>query len=404
MRADDHSRQKYYVAFLMNGAKPPRGAEYLTLDLITHLRKDTFYPIVIYIEEGEIVSKIKKAGIKTIRVPLSKKITSFYPREAGVSNPVFIISFLWHLLKSGIIIKVIKVLRTNKIQLIYCSDNLSKLIGGICGKITGIKVVAHCHDIFSEKSLYHGSIRIIMKPVYLLFLSKIIAVSERARKYFTLGSKVSQKVITIYNGIDTKRYDPDKIDTSLKKEFEISEEDLTIGSIGTLDQNKGQKYLIEAIERLKADGITNIACLICGTGEDEKYLKELVREKNLTKEVLFLGFRKDIPRVLRILDIMVMTSFAESFSMSIVEAMAMEVPVIGTNVGGIPEVVDDGKTGIIVPPGNIDALCEAIKYLIQNPGIRFQMGKNGRVKVLEKFTIEENVRKTEDVFLSLMVT
>ena len=90
--------------------------------------------------------------------------------------------------------------------------------------------------------------------------------------------------------------------------------------------------------------------------------------------------------------------------MSIVEAMAMEVPVIGTNVGGIPEVVDDGKTGIIVPPGNIDALCEAIKYLIQNPGIRFQMGKNGRVKVLEKFTIEENVRKTEDVFLSLMVT
>ena len=72
----------------------------------------------------------------------------------------------------------------------------------------------------------------------------------------------------------------------------------------------------------------------------------------------------------------------ESFSMAAVEAMAMEVPVIATNIGGIPEVIDDGKTGIIIPPGNVDALCEAIKLLIQNPAIRFQMGKNGRVRVL----------------------
>ncbi|MBI1810905.1 MAG: glycosyltransferase family 4 protein, partial [Nitrospirae bacterium] len=76
--------------------------------------------------------------------------------------------------------------------------------------------------------------------------------------------------------------------------------------------------------------------------------------------------------------------------------------VIATSIGGIPEVVDDGKTGIIIPPGNVNALCEAIKLLIQNPGIRLQMGKNGRVRVLEKFTVEQNVRKTEDVFLSLL--
>ena len=88
--------------------------------------------------------------------------------------------------------------------------------------------------------------------------------------------------------------------------------------------------------------------------------------------------------------------------MAAVEAMAMEVPVIATNVGGIPEVVDDGKTGIIVPPGNIDALCEAIKHLIQNPEIRFRMGHAGRVRVLERFTIESNVSKTEDIFLQLL--
>jgi len=78
------------------------------------------------------------------------------------------------------------------------------------------------------------------------------------------------------------------------------------------------------------------------------------------------------------------------------------VPVIATNIGGLPEVVEDGKTGILVPPGDVNALCSAIKYLVNNPEARLKMGENGRLRVLEKFTIEQNVRKTEDVFLSLV--
>ena len=120
---------------------------------------------------------------------------------------------------------------------------------------------------------------------------------------------------------------------------------------------------------------------------------------------LFLGFRNDIPIVLKALDMIAVTSLTiESFSMAAVEAMSMRVPVIATNVGGLPEVVEDGKTGILVPPGDINALCSAIKYLVKNPEARLKMGENGRARVLEKFTIEQNVRKTEDVFLSLMVS
>ena len=160
---------------------------------------------------------------------------------------------------------------------------------------------------------------------------------------------------------------------------------------------------MEAIARLKAEGITNVICVICGTGPEESDLKEFVRAKGLDSEILFLGFRDDIPKVLKVLDILALMSLTiESFSMAAVEAMAMEVPVIATNIGGVPEVIDDGKTGIIIPPGNVDALCEAIKYLIQNPGVRFRMGQNGRLRVLDRFTIESNVRKTEEIFLQLL--
>lgn len=393
-------KPKYNIAFLMNGAKPPRGGEFLTLHLIKNLRKEIFHPLVIYAEEGIIIQKIKQAGIDTIRIPLSNRITSIYPREITLYNPLFILNLLWHLFWSGGVVRVRRLLKKNNIALIYCADNLSKIIGGMAGKWAGIPVVAHCHDDFKED--FFGR---LSRLLYLTFLDRIISVSEKVRSFFRVKNRISQKVITIYNGVDIETFNPERVDNSLKKELSIKDDCVVIGSIGVIEKDKGQRYLIEAIAKLKSEAISDIVCIICGKGPEDERLKEFVRAKNLTDKVLFLGFREDISRVLRVLDVMVMASLTiESFSMATIEAMAMRVPVIGTKVGALPEVIKEGETGILVPPRDIDALCESLRYLINNPQVRIQMGKNGRRRVLERFTIEKNIRKTEALFLQLLGT
>ena len=389
---------RYNILFLMNGAKPPRGGEFLTLYLITHLRKDIFHPLLVYAHDGVIVRRLKEAGIDSVQIPLSSKIANIYPREISLHSPFFVISFLWHLVLSGSIFKLNKILKKNNIHLIYCADNISKFIGGIAGKMAGVKVVAHCHDDFKEDTLGKT-----MRMFYLMLLDRILTVSDKVKKFFAVNKKGFQKAITVYNGIDTDIFNPQNVPDDLRNELGLEKENIVIGSIGVIEKDKGHRYLVEALARLKAEGITNVICVICGTGHQEADLKELVRANGLDREVLFLGFRDDIPKVLKVLDILALMSLTiESFSMAAVEAMAMEVPVIATNIGGVPEVIDDGKTGIIIPPGNVDALCEAIKYLIQNPGVRFRMGQNGRLRVLDRFTIESNVRKTEEIFLQLL--
>src|SRR3990172_5725552 len=106
---------KHNILFLMNGAKPPRGGEYLTLYLITHLRRDIFHPVLYYIEEGIIVREIKKAGIEAIPISLPEKIAHIYPREIKLYNPIFLFSFLWQFISSNGIFKLNKLIRQNKV-------------------------------------------------------------------------------------------------------------------------------------------------------------------------------------------------------------------------------------------------------------------------------------------------
>ncbi|MBW8000507.1 MAG: glycosyltransferase family 4 protein [Planctomycetes bacterium] len=381
----------------MNGAKPPRGGEFLTYSLITNLDTDKFNPLVIYAKEGVIVKKIKQTDINTIELTLPDRLTGIYPRKIKLYSPLFLFTLLWDLVTSRCLFRLKKLILENDIQLIYCADNLSKLIGGMVGKMTNVKVVAHCHDDFKEDAL--GK---IMRRTYLIFLDRILTVSDKVRRFFKVGQKISPKAVTVYGGIDTRLYDPDKTKTDIRSELGLDKDAFVIGSIGVIEEDKGHIYLLKAVAKLISEGI-DISAVICGTGHKEEFLKKFVEDENLNENIFFPGFRKDIPEVLKALDIFVMTSMTiESLSIVTLEAMAMRNPVIATNIGGLPEVVVDGETGIIIEPCNADVLADSIKYLLENPEKRFQMGQQGRKRVCEHFTIEKNVRKTEEVFLETL--
>lgn len=388
----DRLNKRYTIAYLMHGARNVGGGEYSIYYLIKNLRRDIFDPIVFYSHENDIIKRLREDGIQLIHIPLNEKITSVY-RDEIKANPLTLLIYIRYLI-SGIY-QIIKLLKGNKIDLLHPHDNLSKIIGGVAAKIAGVKVVAHCRDLLKESVVEK------MLLIYqLLFMNKIIAVSESNRNLFKIMGKVPGKVYTIYNGIDIPKFI--FVRGYVRSEMDIGDDAVVIGVIAVFDKCKGHVYLFQAIDKLISEGYKNIICLVVGNGREGDALRAFVLNKGLTDYIRFLGYRNDVPELLCVMDMVVMPSIQESFPRVPLEAMAMKVPVIATTVGGLPESIDNGNTGILVPPMDVDSLSNAIKYLIENPGTRRMMGEAGRKRVEEKFSIENNLRKTEELYLDVL--
>ncbi len=379
----------------MHGARNIGGGEYSLYFLIKRLRKDIFEPLVFYSNENEIIKRIREDGIRLVNIPLDKKITSIY-RDEIKKNPVSLLIYAWHLITG--IFKVARAVKEFQVDILHPHDNLSKIIGGMAAKIAGIKAVAHCRDL-----LKGSPIEKMLIFFQLLFMDKIIAVSESNRVLFKIWKKIPAKVQTIYNGIDFVAFDSTFEDNAaVKKALNINNEQFVIGIIGVFDKCKGHIYLFKAIERLVSDGIKNVLCLVVGAGREEKELKGFVVNKRLQDYFMFLGYRSDIPELLKAIDVVVMPSIQESFPRVPLEAMAMKVPVIASTVGGLSESVEDGKTGLLVQPADVDSLCKAVKHLIDYPEMKKKMGEASRGRVEERFSIESNVRKTEKLYMEVI--
>ena len=239
---------------------------------------------------------------------------------------------------------------------------------------------------------------------YLYLTDKVIVVSEKTAEFLKRGNNTSnRKVQVIYNGVDLTIFNPEEIDSHVKAELKISSDHIVLGIIGVLERYKGHLYLFQAIENLKLNGINNWKCLVVGDGRERDELVKFVKDKNLSENILFLGYRRDIPSLLKAMDILVIPSIEqEAFPRVAIEAMAMKVPVVCTDFGGLPEAVIDGKTGMVVPVKDTDSLCKAIRYLIEHPAAREKMGDAGRKRVEEKFSMDINVKKTEELYLDVL--
>lgn len=174
---------------------------------------------------------------------------------------------------------------------------------------------------------------------------------------------------------------------------------VTLGFVKYLRVKYGPEYLIRAMEMIVRQ-YPQTRLLMAGSGELRSQLQELTRQLNLTPNISFLGAveHRQVPELLKNVDIFVMPSIREEFGVVAVEAQAMEIPVVATKVGGIPEVVLDGETGILIEPGNSEQLAQAILTLIENPALRRQMGEQGRKHVLANYRWEDNAALMERLY------
>ena len=196
-------------------------------------------------------------------------------------------------------------------------------------------------------------------------------------------------------GIDLEKFKPKKI----KKPFD--DESIVIGTVKTLEAHYGIEYLIHAFYLLKNRiNNKNLRLLIVGTGSQEKYLKRLCMELNIQKDVQFTGFidNKVIQDYHNMLDIAVYPSLNESFGVAVLESCACEKPVVVSDCPGFKEVVEDGKTGIIVPRKNTIKFVAAIEHLVTNEEMRMQLGENGRKMVERFYSLDDSVDKMMKIY------
>lgn len=248
---------------------------------------------------------------------------------------------------------------------------------------------------FPRKSILHKAIikNNLSKADRILSTSNVMKIETQ--KY------TSNEVFVTPFGIDTKRFSPQKVNSLFEPNT------LVIGTVKTLEIKYGIEYLIRAFYLLKKKyPEETLKLLIVGKGSQEDYLKQLVRDLNIESDTIFTGFvnHNYVPEYQNMLDISVSVSIddSESFGVAIIEASACGKPVIVSNVGGLPEVVENGKTGFVVESKNPEMIVDAISKLIENRGLRIEMGKNGRDRVMELYDWNDSLNKMISIYQSLL--
>ena len=223
-----------------------------------------------------------------------------------------------------------------------------------------------------------------------------ICASDAIRQMILRDGVPSARAVTVHEGVDVARVEAAPA-ADIHRDLWLPRHSPLVGNVVALVPHKGQRYLVDAaaeVVRHEPDA----RFIIAGEGELRAALDQRVKHHHLEKHVMLAGFRADVLSVHKAFDIFVMSSVTEGFGTSLLDAMACGKPVVATSTGGIPEIVADGETGILVPPRDPAALAAAIVRLLRDEELRHRMGAAGRARVKQKFTAELMARNTLRVY------
>lgn len=292
-------------------------------------------------------------------------------------------------------IQLIRELKRHKYDVIHATGNLSLLVG-LVGKIFfRVPLVATVHSAESFYGYGRKSDPFLLKIAYKIDLSTFgclkfgnkIVVPSHFMKKVLLGSLLwldKTKIVIISNPVDTSQF-------KSRSECKGSK---SVLFVGTLTEKKGVEILINAIPKI-LEKVSNAKFMIVGEGRRKKSLIKLAGSLGVRDKVSFVGAVDGyaLPAYYRRADVLVLPSFFETFGIPLIEAMSTKIPVISTRLGGIPEIVKNGENGILVERGDVEALADAIGYLLLNPKIATGMGKRGREIVERDYSLDYIAKK-----------
>ncbi|TAJ32265.1 MAG: glycosyltransferase, partial [Nitrospirae bacterium] len=357
------------------------GTERQVLDLAAGLDRKKFVVTVCALKgEGEIARNLRGHGIKVVTL-----------NGTGA----------WDF---RVLYRLGAVIREEKPDIVHAFLFWANVASRLVGKILRVPIVISSYRELAECRSWG---RLIADRATAPLAHLMTCCSEAVRRvaHETAGGE-DKKYVMIYNGVAIDRFDsrrglpvgPTKSDLGLKENLPV------VGTVCRLDEpTKGLTVLLQAMAQLlRPGGSPCCQLLIVGEGPALGLLHKLSEELGIAPWVVFAGARRDVEALLPLLDLFVMPSLSEGFGIAIVEAMASGLPVVATDVGGIPEIVAEGKTGLLVPPGQPGPLAEALRKILDQPDWAQALGARGRQVAREKFSIEAVVARHEALYEALM--
>lgn len=341
------------------------GVETGTIDLALSLKRSG-QTVVVISNGGRLVEDLENNNILHIKLPVHKK------------SPLALL----------LTMRVASLIKTQRIDIVHASSRVPAWIGFLACKLTGTPFVTSCHGFYS-RHLFS----------YVMGWGKLVMViSKSVEKRMAEDFKVpKEKIRLVYRGVDLTKYQycPDKYDR--EKDY------FTIINIGRLTPIKGQyefmkamKHVINKTERIE---IWIVGGLQTGKARYLDMLKDLAKELGIEKHVKFLGARSDIPDLLKKADCLVLsTEVPEGFGRTVIEAGAIGTAVCASEVGGIKEIIDNGVSGLLFPPGDETGMSEAVLRMLDDVELRKRCARNLRKKVEQFFTLEKMAKATLSVY------
>jgi glycosyltransferase involved in cell wall biosynthesis len=298
-----------------------------------------------------------------------------------------------------LIARLYRQLRRGDYDLVHTHLIHADLYGSLAAKLAGVSVIMstkHNEDRFREHPFF-----IFLNHLIAPLQQRVIVISEALGRYTAKLEGVSpDRIVPIHYGLPFDHAAPPR-PGAVRREFKLPAEAPIIGIVGRLTEQKGHRTLLHAFARL-LDEHPAARLLVVGEGELRPDLQTLARELNIAGRVIFTGYRDDASRLMADFDVLAVPSLWEGFGLVLLEAMDAARPVVASRVSAIPEIVLDGETGLLVPPGDAQALASALGQLLDDPTLAAEMGRRGRERLRSHFSVERMVDETERVYRGLL--
>jgi len=344
------------------------GAEVLLRDLVRGLSGDRYRVSVCYSTPGPMVPEIEALGVPMTRLPRLARV-----------DPL-------------LLLRMCQTIRKDPPQVVHTHLFKSDFHGRLAARMCGVPVVIstlHNSDAWAKNALFGKLYGATSR-----FADRLIAVSEEVREFAIAHTDVeSERVTTIPNGVPLQKFsDQEEAGMGLRRELGIAGDAPLIGIVGRLMPQKDHETFLQAAVQIHK-ALPQARFLIVGDGPLRDDLTARSAALGLEGPVLFCGLRKDIPAIMAAIDLLVFSSRWEGLPVTLLEGMAAARAVVSTAVGGVPGVMIDGQTGVLVPPGDPAALAQACVQVLANPDLRSKMGRAGRARVEAHYSIEAMVQQ-----------
>ena len=365
---------------------PVGGAQDNTLITVDELDKERYEVTLMSAAEGDWLDRaLKMKNVKLIFInELVRPIHLIYDMLA--------------------LFKIYRIIRKEEYDIVHTHSSKPGFSGRIAAKLAGVPIIVHTVHGFPFNDFMNPLLKsffITLEKALAKISNVLVTVSKlNMQKIVELKIADPARLVNIYSGIYFDKFERKTDIVSKKKELGLDPKMKVIGMVGRLSNQKSPQYFLDAIPAI-AKAHPDTRFLLIGDGELRGDLEARIKELDIHDRTQILGFREDVPDLLQLMDIYVLSSCWEGLGRSLTEAMYLKKPVVATAVEGVPEIVETGKTGVLVPPRDPESISRAVISLLGDPAQTKELGENAHQKVAKKFSAYKMVEQIDQLYQEL---